>query len=90
MGLIDYFRILKALIILFLFFIFYELNSKSKWESSKRNAGRFQFRYCATNIEWSTLFQNDFHYSGSSSKISPQSSITLSQTIESVTNGSVG
>ena len=49
----DYFRILKALIILFLFS--YELCFKSKWESSKGNASRF----CKNNIEMSMLFQNE-------------------------------
>ena len=47
LSLIDYFRILKALIILFLLNIcLYELWSKSKWESLGRYAGWFQFRFC--------------------------------------------
>ena len=86
LSLIDYFRILKALIILFLLNIcLYELWSKSKWESLGRYAGWFQFRFCESKIE-TTLFQND---SPSYSKISPHSSVILSHTIENISNGSV-
>ena len=97
-ALVDYFRILKALIILFLLFelcllffiiFIFELCSKSKWQSSGRNASWFQFRCCEINIKTST-FQNDPSSFSSSSKISPHFSVTLSQTTESITNGSVG
>ena len=88
-GLIHYFRILTGLIILILL-CFSELCFKSKLEGSERNASSFQFRYCENNIETSTLFQNDPPSFVSSSKISVHSSVTLSNTIESITNGSGG
>ena len=87
-GLIDYFRILKVLIILFLLFVY--MNYVPKWESSGRNASRFQFRCCENTIETSKLFQNDPPSFASSSKISSHSSITLSHTIENIKNDSVG
>ena len=93
MGLIDYFRILKALIILFYYLIvcmnyFHNQNGKVP---SRRNASRFQCRCRENNIEMtSTLFQNEAPSFASSSQISPHSSVNLSHTIESITNGSVG
>ena len=87
-GLIDYFRILKVLIILFLLFVY--MNYVPKWESSGRNASRFQFRCCENTTETSKLFQNDPPSFASSSKISPHSFVTLSRTVESFMNGCEG
>ena len=90
LGLIDYFRILKALIILFLLFVRmnYVPNQNEKVLKEKRS--KFQFICCENNIEKSsTLFQNDSHSFVSFSKISPHSSVTLSHSIESITSSSV-
>ena len=89
MGLIDDFRIFKILIMLFLLF-FHELSSKSIWKSSGRNARWFQFRCCENNNELPLLFQNDPPFFASPSKIPPTFFVTLSHTIESITNSSEG
>ena len=46
MEVIDYFRILKTFAT-----FFHEKYLKSKWESSGRNASRYQFRCCKNNIK---------------------------------------
>ena len=48
-GLIDYSRILKALIILFLLYILYE--------SLERNTSRFQFRCCENSVKTLRYFK---------------------------------
>ena len=83
MGLIAYFRILEVLIILFFYYVANQ-NGKVLEEAL---SSRFQFRCCENNIETSTLLQNDPPFFASSSKISSHSSVPLSLTIESITNG---
>ena len=57
----------------------------------KKNTSRSQFKCCENNIETtSMLFQNDPPAFASSSKISPNSCVSLSHTIECITNNSVG
>ena len=85
-ALIDYFRIFRTLIISFLL-IFYELCSKSKWESSRWNAASSN-RGCENNIERSSLLQNDLLSFENSSKIC--SSFFLPYALESITIGALG
>ena len=61
-----------------------------KTGNSGSNTSMFQFRCFEDNIETSELFQNDSPSFASSSKISSHSSATLSHTIESIKNDSVG
>ena len=51
---------------------------------------RFQFRCCESNIENSTVFQNDPFLFANSRKNFPHSSVILSYIKESIVNGSVG
>ena len=82
-GITWLFQNFESLNNLIMIICLYELRSKSKLESSWRNASRFQFWWCENNIETSTLFQNDYPSFASSSKISPHPSVTLLHTIES-------
>ena len=75
MGLIDYFRILKALIILFLLFVRMNYIPNQNGKVLEETPAGF-------NSDDSPSF-------ASSSEISPYSTVTLSHKIESIMNGSV-
>ena len=77
MGLLDYFRILKALKVLFLLFVCMNYIPNQNGEVLEETLS------CKNYIEKFTLFQNDRLSFPSSSKISPHSPVTLLHTIES-------
>ena len=82
MVLLDYFRILKALIVLFLLFVCMNYVPNQNRKVLKETLEGFNSDECENNIEMSTLFQNDCLSFGSSSKSSPHSSVTFLHTIE--------
>ena len=90
MGLIDNFRNLKALIILFLLFVCMNYVPNKNRKDFKVKQASFNSDYVKKSIETSTLFQNDPPTFESSSKISPHFSGTFSHPIKSITNSSVG
>ena len=90
MGLIDYFRILKALIILFLLYICANYVPNQNGKVQEETLADSNLDAVKTSFQNSTLYQNDLSSFSSSSKISPRFSVTLSHTTESIANGSVG
>ena len=77
MVLLDYFRILKALIVLFLLFVCMNYVPNQNRKVLKETLAGFNSDECENNIEMSMLFENDC-----SSKSSPHSSVTFLHTIE--------
>ena len=83
MALLDYFRILKALIILFLLFVCINYVPNQNGKVLEEKLAGFNSDDGKTTLRRLRCFKMTSPFFVSSSKISPYSSLTLLQTIES-------
>ena len=88
MGLLNYFRILKALLILFLLFVCMNYVQNQNGKALEETLALFNSDGVKTTLRRLSCFKMTLPLFASSSKIFPHSSVISLHTVESITNGS--